>query len=744
MTEKTKERKRSVCTWLWHVFDALDENKNGLVDKQQLRIITAHIGNSLGVNNSSLVANKLAEYFKDSPESINFTDYYTFISNQKFIEADMMDMKKIENVCWMICSKKFNGREGERFNLDDVYKLWQVFNILVEPEVLPISIDREEFEILLEKLVTAMGKKWNTSKFEVTYKDKQYVKFIELLKSLECEYGMGMDEMMLRMAVKDVHDECVMEVEKKGMMKKKGHMIASWKDRWFVLSQETLTYYTDRSEKEAKGQITLTPFWKVELINDGKYKNMFVIYKEGKSTNEKSRYEMSVSDLRTRQEWITALTLVLRRLQNEESSMVLKGAKERQEVRTKIRKEQEEAEEKQRMKDEELELMKKRVLESEREAQEEAEKRRKMEEEEAAMREKMLREKQILEEQMSALLTEHEKTMLQAEAAAEARRKREEEEEQRRQQDVEELKKREAELNDMKMAIKEAERRAKEEAEKRQLKELEEEEKQSILREEKERQAQELARIRMEREEAEEKLLQEQELWRQKEEEEDRKTQEYLEELKRKEELLSKVRLDMEDAEKRALIEEQLKLDEQRRREELETLNKELEELLQEERQAKRDEEIVRALQARLLEEESEKREELEKLKEQQERMLQEERERRENLEQRSEELETQRLEQARILEEERTKLNDLEQKRIEADNRLLDAMAKLTAAEKESEEKRRKRAELNKPIGLARPIQPSAKPLTCHRGPGVFTHGHLDAIKDLYNKQKVLLNQNC
>ncbi|XP_071946502.1 uncharacterized protein [Antedon mediterranea] len=739
MTEKTTERKRKVCCWLWHVFDALDENKNGLVDKQQLRIITAHIGNSLGVNNSSLVANRLAEYFKDSPDSINFTDYYDFISSQKFIEGDLIDMKKFEDVSWMLCSKKYKGRELESFHLNDVYKLWQIFNILVEPDVFPISIDREEFEILLEKMVTAMGKKWKQAQFDELYKDKQFFKFTELLSALECDYGRLMDKMVLQMAVKDVHDECVREVEKKGMIKKKGHMIKSWKERWFVLMQDSITYYTDRSEQEAKGQIVLTPLWKVELIDDGKYKNMFRLYKDEKSTNEKTSYEFSASDRRERQEWVSAINLVLKRLQVEDCSMILQGAQERQQERIKIRNQQKEVEEKQRQKDEEIELMKKRLEEKEREAEEEAEKRKKMDEEETARREKMAKDKELLEEQMAALLLEHEKTMNQAEAAAEMRRKRELEEEKRRQDDLEELKKREEELNDMKGAVEEAERRAKEEAEKRHLKELEEEEKQSILKEEKEKQAQELARIQTERAEAEKKLEQEQELRKQKEEEEMRKTNEYLEELKRKEEQLNEVRLGMEDAEKRAQMEEEQKLAEQRRREELELLNKDLEDLLQSEKQAKRDEEIVRAVQARLLDEESEKREQLERLKEEQEKMLKEERERRENLEQRSEELEIQRLEQARVLEEERMKLEDLEEKRIDADNKLKEAMVKLSAAEKNSEEKRRKREELNRPIGLARPIQPRARPLTCHRGEGVFTPKYLDAMEQLYIKQKVL-----
>ncbi|PIK61315.1 hypothetical protein BSL78_01735 [Apostichopus japonicus] len=171
--------------------------------------------------------------------------------------------------------------------------------------------------------------------------------------------------------------------------------------------------------------------------------------------------------------------------------------------------------------------------------------------------------------------------------------------------------------------------------------------------------------------------------------------------------------------------------------EELEESLTALEGLLEEEKQAKRDEEIVRGLQARLLDEETEKREELEKLKEEQERMLQEEQEKRQHLELVSEELQMERLEQQRLLERERERLEILERDRKSADEQLQEAIEKLMAAEQKKKDEEKRRQELQRPVGLARLIQPKANPLKSHRGVGAFTESQFDVIKQLRRQWK-------
>ncbi len=50
-------------------------------------------------------------------------------------------------------------------------------------------------------------------------------------------------------------------------MKKKGHKMFDWKERWFVLKKDGMYYYTDKSAtpKTQKGVVKLDKAWKSEV-----------------------------------------------------------------------------------------------------------------------------------------------------------------------------------------------------------------------------------------------------------------------------------------------------------------------------------------------------------------------------------------------------------------------------------------------------------------------------------------------
>ncbi|PIK43478.1 hypothetical protein BSL78_19675, partial [Apostichopus japonicus] len=302
-------------------------------------------------------------------------------------------------------------------------------------------------------------------------------------------------------------------------------------------------------------------------------------------------------------------------------------------------------------------------------------------------------------------------------------------------------------------AHEEAEKKAKEETELRKAKEIEEEESRLREKQQREHAQKEIQKLmaahddalRMAKEEAEkreQKELEEQARRKLEEEEKERMLKEFAE--LQAHSVVGRImkfcdfsRLPYRTQRRKAAIEAALKEANLARQEELEESLTALEGLLEEEKQAKRDEEIVRGLQARLLDEETEKREELEKLKEEQERMLQEEQEKRQHLEQVSEELQTERLEQQRLLERERERLEILERDRKSADEQLQEAIEKLMAAEQKKKDEEKRRQELQRPVGLARLIQPKANPLKSHRGVGAFTESQFDVIKQLRRQWK-------
>ncbi|XP_052245022.1 switch-associated protein 70-like isoform X2 [Dreissena polymorpha] len=169
-----------------------------------------------------------------------------------------------------------------------------------------------------------------------------------------------------------------------------------------------------------------------------------------------------------------------------------------------------------------------------------------------------------------------------------------------------------------------------------------------------------------------------------------------------------------EEAEARWQEELALREAEQQRLRELQAIKEELERLLAEERQAKRDEEIVRNLQSRLLEEESEKRSELERLQQKQEEMLRAEREQKAVLE-------SDRKEQERLLADAKMRLRQLEEEQAEASSKMQATAEKLQKAENDRKIMEEKAQLWKRPIGLAKPVQPTFNPLISHRGQGAF-----------------------
>lgn len=656
-------RSEYTVRWLWFAFNALDERQCGRLSKTQLKMLTAHLGSARMAKQAVMMATSatdlLNDALHDNTDTMSFDEYVAFLTKNKFLDTAKLDMGKLEEACWMLCNKVFLSRTPKLPSMTTkvVYKLWRLFYYHSEPNSLPPYMVKEEAAYLTEKLIVAMGTKFQREQFEqVSQTLPEEISMLEYLKLLEMKYLPDMDAMCVSEGISSVHRSLVEEVEKVGYLKKKGHNFTNWKERYFILKLGSMSYFVSSDLKDQKGEIDLKGAWKVETLPDMKgLKNLFVLFKEGEEeeeSKEKVRYELQAPDPLVRQEWITALQYMIKRTNGTEESDLWKEFHRRHQMRLEKKKMDEEAERKQREDEEEKERQRK-AMEDLQKAHEEAEKKAKEE--------------------------------------AELRKAKEAEDELNRIREQEHREKTQKEIEKLMAANEEARRLAREEAEKREQRELEEQER------------------RRQEEEEKEKMMRE----------------------------FAELQAALQDAEKKAELEAAVAELNKQRQLELEESLQQLEGLLEEEKQAKRDEEIVRGLQARLLEEEMEKREELEKLKEEQDRMLQEEQEKRVRLEQVSEELKNERLEQQRLLEEERKRLDQLEKDRKSADEQLKEAMDKLIAAEQKKRDEERRRKELEKPVGLARLIQPKANPLKTHRGLGAFTESQFDIIKELRKQWK-------
>ncbi|XP_064612432.1 switch-associated protein 70-like [Liolophura sinensis] len=614
---------------IWHAFDVLDEQNTGTVSRSKLKVLTHNLANAVGIEG-------MEEQIQEETLILDFNDYQEFIDNQLFtnLKKTLTDTENnvrssaspesIDQVCWVLCARKYSNRAAAKLNDKDSMLMWKVFNFLAEQGAsesqleLPLRIDVEEVKFVLKRFADFTGNPYEPEKLDAAVGDTLTLDFLSFLQAFETVALNNLKPSEISRGVNDVYEELIKEVIKKGMMSKKGHRVTNWKERWIVLTPTSLRYYANKgtAAKDLKGELPVTHQASVESQDEkpGAKLHRFTFHAYGRKP-----YEFCTPDLKTKNEWIRALQTAIE--YSSKPGQVQRVAKaERRQLREDKRNQLSE-EERRRREEQEMIERQRSELESEREARAQLEARYA---EEAARREAFF-----------AKLKEIERLR---------------EEEQRRLAELE--KKYQDEVADRKSNL-------------RNLRELQEKyEEEAAAREAHMKKVQELEDMCQ----AEERKLQELE-------------SKYHDESSQREADLRRLKdLEQKYQEEAALRE----MDQQKLRE-LEEVRQELERLLEEERTARKDEEVVRCLQGKLLEEESMKREELVRLHKQQMALRVVEQQEREGLEEeknRQEELLQEARAQLERLERERKAADE---KLMEATSKLEEAQLERVKAQEKA-----------------------------------------------------------
>ncbi|CAM9544910.1 unnamed protein product [Lampetra planeri] len=309
---------------IWHAFTALDADKSGKVSKSQLKVLSYNLCTVLNVSHDPVA---LEAHFRDDDSGpVSSQGYMPYLNTYILdkVQKGGYDKCQFDEVCWMIAAKKNflrNRADAAIISHNDAFKLWRIFNFLSE-DTYPLIMVPEEVEFLLRKLVAAMGGDWQSaetpelrmllggSKRSSSAEERGGggVSVWELLSFLDAQpLTPGLEPRAVSFAIDDVHEEFLLDVMKKGSLSKKGHRRKNWMERWFVLRPGTMSYYLSEHQKEKKGDIVLERPCSVSSIvdKDGR-KCLFMIKGLEKS------FEISASDPRQKQEWITALQASIR------------------------------------------------------------------------------------------------------------------------------------------------------------------------------------------------------------------------------------------------------------------------------------------------------------------------------------------------------------------------------------------------------------------------------------------------
>lgn len=103
-------------------------------------------------------------------------------------------------------------------------------------------------------------------------------------------------------ALEEIVDYVINDILLQGFITKKGHMVKSAKNRWFVLKPGCLFYFTNRSRTDKKGEIVMNSNTKVAGIPDNKKYRFNVTCGDTKTS-----YDLEVKDQRMKQEWLVAI-----------------------------------------------------------------------------------------------------------------------------------------------------------------------------------------------------------------------------------------------------------------------------------------------------------------------------------------------------------------------------------------------------------------------------------------------------
>ncbi|XP_063448835.1 switch-associated protein 70-like [Mytilus trossulus] len=386
---------------IWYAFQTLIDPQNEMVQIHTLKVLTASIGNALGIEKSEELHDKT-----DQTE-LDFKSYFVILESLMFeplskVSDETMDLSNIDyqhvhQVCWVLF---YNNQKGKTIP-DDVpenmaFKLWLMYNLFSEEDdsnkpIFPLKLDPEEASTIFEAILTQTGN-YNLLSSAIDDFGDEPMTYQKYLSTFFVHIFKHVKEGILKSSVDTVHEQFVIDILKKGSLFKRGHQVKNWKERYMVLNPTELKYYASTHQKHQKGTVVFNKTQTVEILPDkGGKRNLFVL-----NTQQKP-YEMSATDLKTRNEWVSCIQIALENCENPHYHHHKELSKRRRQKRNVIKMEKEH-EERKRQEEENLH----------RQTEEGYKQREQMNEEMLRQRNLELEEEKRRREQLEAQLREQE------------------------------------------------------------------------------------------------------------------------------------------------------------------------------------------------------------------------------------------------------------------------------------------------------------------------------------------------
>uniref|UniRef100_A0A8D8X710 Switch-associated protein 70 n=1 Tax=Cacopsylla melanoneura TaxID=428564 RepID=A0A8D8X710_9HEMI len=304
----------NVSNSIWHAFTSLGSDKPGYVLKSKLKVLTANIGTILDLYG----VEKGLEHFRSTPD-LNFHHFKYYLLKEVFSSIpdihSFVELRayegKIDEICWLICKKHYleclRGDQLPHLPDNCVYQLFRVFCLLADlipesenGEVLQVVLHTSEVGLIASQIVNSLGSEWDQEAFDQITTNIPGFKFTTFITLLERRFLNQVDRAGLCEAVTAVAHTFIEDVIKKGILLKRGYLLPTLRDYWFVLKPTQLVYYKNQEEREQCGVIAIDG----NSWIDSTLQRIIIHTKE-------RTYEIATYDHRSRLQWITALKLAI-------------------------------------------------------------------------------------------------------------------------------------------------------------------------------------------------------------------------------------------------------------------------------------------------------------------------------------------------------------------------------------------------------------------------------------------------
>ncbi|KAM3934834.1 differentially expressed in FDCP 6 homolog [Leptodactylus fuscus] len=412
---------------VWYAFTSLDTEKSGKVSKSQLKVLSHNLYTVLNIPHDPVA---LEDHFRDDDDGPVSSQGYMPYLNQyildKVVEGSFVK-ESFHELCWTLTAKKNYHPVGVALPNQDAFHLWCLFNYLSE-DTYPLIMVPDEVQYLLQKLhMTARSEMGEMELREMLSPLAQGVsvwQFLDLVTSPKILRSISMET--LSIAIQDVYEEIIHNVLKQGYLLKKANLRRMWTERWFVLKPRILNYYVSEDCKERKGSIAIDKDCGVEVLPDRDGRRCMFCVKTATKT-----YEMSASDTKHRQEWVTAIQTAIRLQQSGSVSL-------HRELQSRRREQREQREQRRIAREQELQRLTELQSEKERQQKELEQLREAQKKAEEAMMQEQLKHREQQEE-MQRLLTGQLREAEEARASMQAEMQQKEMEAVQQKQRIQEL-----------------------------------------------------------------------------------------------------------------------------------------------------------------------------------------------------------------------------------------------------------------------------------------------------------------